>query len=77
MNLNDLKVSGNNSVHVEDALPTSLLGLKITINDNTQIPTTNELNIYVDTTLKVNGIGNLSEDRVGDLYKIIMLIIYI
>lgn len=51
MNLNDLKVSGNNSVHVEDALPTSLLGLKITINDNTEIPTTNELNIYIDTSL--------------------------
>lgn len=51
MNLNDLKVSGINSVHVEDALPTSLLGLKITINDNTEIPTTNELNIYIDTSL--------------------------
>ena len=49
MNLNDLKVSGINSVHVEDALPTSLLGLKITINDNTEITTKNELNIYIDT----------------------------
>ena len=29
-----------------------------------------DLDISVDTTLKVNGIGNLSEDRVGDLYNL-------
>ena len=29
-----------------------------------------DLDISVDTILKVNGIGNLSEDRVGDLYNL-------
>ena len=29
-----------------------------------------DLDISIDTTLKVNGIGNLSEDRVGDLYNL-------
>ena len=29
-----------------------------------------DLDISVNTTLKVNGIGNLSEDRVGDLYNL-------
>lgn len=49
MNLNDLKLSGTNLIEVNDSLETSLLSLKISINENTVIPDSNELTIYVDT----------------------------
>ena len=49
MNLNDLKVNGVNEIELNDSLETSLLSLKISINENTVIPDSNELTIYVDT----------------------------
>ncbi len=50
MNLNDLKVSGTNQIELNDSLETSLLSLKISLNESTQIPSNNELTIYVDTS---------------------------
>lgn len=50
MNLNDLKVSGTNQIELNDSLKTSLLSLKISLNESTQIPSNNELTIYVDTS---------------------------
>ena len=49
MNLNDLKVNGVNEIELNDSLETSLLSLKISINENRVIPDSNELTIYVDT----------------------------
>lgn len=49
MNLNDLKVNGVNEIELNDSLETFLLSLKISINENTVIPNSNELTIYVDT----------------------------
>ena len=50
MNLNDLKISANNRIVLTDALATSLLSFKLTINDSTIAPSTNDLIIYVDTS---------------------------
>lgn len=50
MNLNDLKVSGTNQIELNDSLETSLLSLKVSLNESTQIPSNNELTIYVDTS---------------------------
>ena len=50
MNLNDLKASGTNQIELNDSLETSLLSLKISLNESTQIPSNNELTIYVDTS---------------------------
>ena len=50
MNLNDLKVTGKNIIHVTDSIATPLLGLKISLNEDTTIPDSNELIIYVDTS---------------------------
>ena len=49
MNLNELKINGVNEIELNDSLETSLLSLKISINENTVIPESNELTIYVDT----------------------------
>lgn len=49
MNLNELKINGVNEIELNDTLETSLLSLKISINENTVIPESNELTIYVDT----------------------------
>ena len=43
MNLNDLKISANNMIELTDALATSLLSFKLTLNDNTVAPSTNDL----------------------------------
>ena len=50
MNLNELKINGVNEIELNDSLETSLLSLKISINENTVIPESNELTIYVDTS---------------------------
>lgn len=51
MNLNDLKLSGANLIELNDSLETSLLSLKITINENTITPDNNDLIICVDKSL--------------------------
>ena len=50
MNLNDLKVNGVNEIELNDSLETSLLSLKVSLNENTILPDSNELIIYVDTS---------------------------
>ena len=50
MNLNDLKISGINLIEINDSLETSLLSLKISLNESTVIPDSNKLIIYVDTS---------------------------
>lgn len=50
MNLNELKINGVNEIELNDSLETFLLSLKISINENTIIPESNELTIYVDTS---------------------------
>ena len=66
MNLNDLKISANNMIALTDALATSLLSFKLTMNNNTIAPSTNDLIIYVDTSEEVtearkNYVFNLNE----------------
>ena len=47
MNLNDLKSNGTNSISITDSLKAPLLKLNISINENTTIPTENDLIVYV------------------------------
>lgn len=66
MNLSDLKISANNMIVFTDSLATSLLSFKLTINDSTIAPSTNDLIIYVDTSEEVtearkNYVFNLNE----------------
>lgn len=47
MNLDELKITGNNKIHFTDSLETALLSFKLTLNENTIIPESNKLIIYV------------------------------
>ena len=48
MNFTDMKVEGTNVININDAFNSLVLQLKIKPNENTTIPTNNELIIYVD-----------------------------
>ena len=48
MNLEEQKITGTNEVHVTDSLNASLLGVKVKNNENTVIPDSEDLFIYVD-----------------------------
>ena len=58
MNLDNLKLTGVDEIHITDSLNSALLGLKITVDDNTIIPDSNELYIYVDKASKSNPTEN-------------------
>lgn len=47
MNLDELKITGNNKIHLTDSLETSLLSFKLTLTESTIIPDNNKLIIYV------------------------------
>lgn len=47
MNLDELKITGNNKIHLTDSLETSLLRFKLTLTESTIIPDNNKLIIYV------------------------------
>lgn len=66
MNLNDQKLSGIDTVHIIDAFNASLLKLKITLNENTVIPSSNDLYIYVDK----NNRENPTEERKTYLFSL-------
>lgn len=66
MNLNDQKLNGTDTVHIIDALNASLLKLKITINENTVVPSTNDLYVYVDK----NNRENQTEERKTYLFNL-------
>lgn len=50
MNLNEMKLTNNNIISLSDSLNAPILGLNIKNTQNTTIPNTNELIIYVDKT---------------------------
>lgn len=47
MDLNNLKLNGTNNVSITDSLKAPLLKLNISVNENTTIPTENDLIVYV------------------------------
>ena len=47
MNLNELKITGNNKIHLTDSLETSLLSFKLTLTESAIIPDNNKFMIYV------------------------------
>lgn len=47
MNLDELKITGNNKIHLTDSLETSLLSFKLTLTESTIIPDNNKFIIYV------------------------------
>lgn len=49
MNLENQKITGTDEIHITDSLNAALLALKIKTNENTIIPATSDLFIYVDT----------------------------
>lgn len=66
MNLEEQKIIGQNELHVTDSLNASLLALKIKNNDNTIVPDTNDLFIYVDKSSKIA----LTENRKQYLFNL-------
>ena len=68
-NLTNWQVSAYDKMGNEVANAASV----VTLNDNVKalkISSNPDHDITVSTTLKVNGIGDLSEDRIGDLYNL-------
>lgn len=49
MNLEEMKKSGLNQIEILDSFHAPLLQLKIALNENTVIPNTDELEIYIDS----------------------------
>ena len=47
MNLNEFQKSGVGTINLTDSLKAPLLGLKIELNENSSIPQTNDLIVYV------------------------------
>lgn len=58
MNITDDRLSNSNEVYVTDSLNSSLMFLKLTLNNNTVLPSSNDLIIYVDTDSKENPTEN-------------------
>ena len=56
MNLNELKITGNNKIHLTDSLETSLLSFKLTLTESAIIPDNNKFMIYVS---KEENVGNV------------------
>lgn len=54
MNLENQTISGVNEIVIPDALNAALLGLKITVNESTVVPSSNDLIIYVDKASSSN-----------------------
>lgn len=66
MNLENEKLIGINEVHLLDSLNASLLEIKIKNNENTVIPNTDDLFIYVDQNSK----ENITENRKTYLFNL-------
>lgn len=54
MNLTDEKINGVNMIQVTDSLTAPLLGLKLTVTDDTIIPEENRVIVYVDKDNNIN-----------------------
>lgn len=66
MNLTDDKVMGVQELVLNDALESACLYLKISLNDNTIIPTENDLIIYIDKA----SYSNPTEDRKQYIFEL-------